>query len=502
MTKMAHRIGLICVLTLLGIFVLHAKDLATYRVGDSAETDIVTPIALDVIDPAATAALKSAEAMRTPAIFRVCSDVTNALANQFLAEFAGARSNFTAAVQDAFHQPKLDDATIASPDFGYVLTAFNVKNKNFPITAGLAETWAHGNPGLMEQKRFLDFLLLTMQHAVRPDEMPDNFVSGEIARLVPANSADEKLTLADAEARGKLVTTSSLTTLSQLYIIFRREFTADDEQPLARALTTLLKPNCIPDADLTRIARNRAVSQLIVAEHYDAGQFIVRQGVLIDAKIKAALDQLNEKSAVSPNQLMITGNEGALREPQPTSPPINVAQHDAPQKMEPAIAAQNPTLKISAPENRPNWLTVALTSISVLALLTLWQLISRRRVSLLPARATNLPAQNSIMLHAELAPHLAQVVKEALVQELAMQRRELLVAQQIASAEIIGLVQRLDELQMTMQERVRTYEMQILKLESELAVRTEENHELLKLKIEMIRQQLEVERTRNRMDFN
>jgi hypothetical protein len=129
-------------------------------------------------------------------------------------------------------------------------------------------------------------------------------------------------------------------------------------------------------------------------------------------------------------------------------------------------------------------------------------LFLRRRISLLPARINDLLAQNPVMLHADLAPYLAQVVREALVQELAVQRRELLVAQQIAAAEIGGLVRRLDELQMTMQERVQAYEMQIQKLEAELAVRTEENRELLKLKIEMIRQQLEVERIRNRMDFN
>ena len=39
-------------------------------------------------------------------------------------------------------------------------------------------------------------------------------------------------------------------------------------------------------------------------------------------------------------------------------------------------------------------------------------------------------------------------------------------------------------------------------LEKELSARTEENRELLKLKIEMMRHQLEVERTRNRMEFN
>jgi membrane-associated HD superfamily phosphohydrolase len=157
MMKMARRIGLICVLMLLCVPVLCAKDSAAFRVGDVAEEDIVTPVALDVIDPAATAALKSAEAMRTPAIFRVCSDVTNALAKNFLAEFAAARSNFTASVQDTFHHATLDGATTASPDFGYLITAFNIKNKKFPVTTDLAATWAGGNPGLAAQNRLLIF---------------------------------------------------------------------------------------------------------------------------------------------------------------------------------------------------------------------------------------------------------------------------------------------------------------------------------------------------------
>jgi hypothetical protein len=153
--------------------------------------------------------------------------------------------------------------------------------------------------------------------------------------------------------------------------------------------------------------------------------------------------------------------------------------------------------------DRLDWLAIAFTTISILALLVVWRLVLRPRgVALLPARTMDLPPPNPVTFHAELAPHLAQVIKETLIQELAVQRRELLVAQQIATAEIVGLVQRLDELQMTMQERVQAYEMQIQKLEQELAVRTEENRELLKLKIEMIRQQLEVERARNRVDFN
>ena len=498
---MTQRIRLICILTLLCVPILFAKDLAAYNVGDAAETDIVAPVALDVIDPVATAALKSSEAMRTPAIFRICSDTTNALADEFLAGFADAQSNFTASVQDTFHQTTLDDATIASPDFGYLITAFNIKNKKFPVTGGLAAAWARGNPDLMEQKRLLNFLLLTMQHPVRPDDLPENFIVGETLRLAPAGNQNKKLTLADAITRGTLVTGSGLVTVSQLRAIFRREFTSDDEQPLARALTALLRPNCFPDAGLTQLARDRAVRQLVVADHYDAGQLIVRQGSVIDAKTKIALDQLNNKMANSPDKQITVAQNNVLPEPPPVLAASSLPPSDAPEKANPAVAVQNQTLKKFA---RNHWPAGALAGLSIIVLAALWRLVSRLRspVSLLPMRAKNLPSQNSLALHAELAPHLAQVLKEVLVQELAVQRRELLVAQQVATAEIIGLVQRLDELKMTMQERAQAYEMQIQKLETELAARTEENHELLKLKIEMIRQQLEIERSRNRMDFN
>ena len=110
--------------------------------------------------------------------------------------------------------------------------------------------------------------------------------------------------------------------------------------------------------------------------------------------------------------------------------------------------------------------------------------------------------QAQAVVGASLAPHLAHALKEALVQELAVQRRELLQAQQIAAAEIAQLTHHLDELRAPIQERLRSYEMRIQELEKELAARNEENRELLKLKIDMLRHQLEVESPRNRMEFN
>ena len=120
--------------------------------------------------------------------------------------------------------------------------------------------------------------------------------------------------------------------------------------------------------------------------------------------------------------------------------------------------------------------------------------------------ASNLPIQQNrerlIATHDALAPLLAQAVKEAVVQELAAQRRELLRVQENAAMELIAMIHRLDSLQAPLQDRLRAYESRIQELEKELAARTEENHELLKLKIEMLRRQLETERARNRIEFN
>ena len=71
---------------------------------------------------------------------------------------------------------------------------------------------------------------------------------------------------------------------------------------------------------------------------------------------------------------------------------------------------------------------------------------------------------------ASLAPHLAQVLKEALVQELATQRKDTQ-AQQIAATEIAQLTHHLDEVRAPVQERLRSYETRIRELEKELAAR-------------------------------
>ena len=111
---------------------------------------------------------------------------------------------------------------------------------------------------------------------------------------------------------------------------------------------------------------------------------------------------------------------------------------------------------------------------------------------------------NTLLTHvqASLAPHLVNALKDAVVQELAAQRRELLSAQQSATAELTQLAHRLESVQAPLLERLRAYEQRITELERELGEQSKENRELLKLKIDLIREQIEAESGHNRLKLN
>jgi septal ring factor EnvC (AmiA/AmiB activator) len=98
--------------------------------------------------------------------------------------------------------------------------------------------------------------------------------------------------------------------------------------------------------------------------------------------------------------------------------------------------------------------------------------------------------------------HLSQWLSNVLTRRLISQRRLLLDTQSNAASEMAELEARLERVQAPLQVRLAAYEHRIAELEKELAARGEENRELLKAKIEMMRKQLEAERGKNRLEFN
>lgn len=518
--------GAVCI-TALVCLSIQAKDIAAYRIGDTAQADITASVSFDVVNAQATAALKATKAMYVPVIFREHIHATNGIAKDFLADFDKTHSRFNTELAATF-QTKINDTVIASPDFGYFVTEFNVVNKKFPVTTKLAEAWARGDSGATFRDEWLGRILQAMSHPVRPDDLPANFVVRKTIRLVQVKSLDDPLTL-DVARHGHGVPATNVVTISTLRDKFRGEF-PEEEQPVALALSEFLKPNCAADPDLTQQAREFTIRPLVVADHYEAGQVIVHQGQLIDAQTKAVLDAYAEKlipgalnqqiaaehqTAVQEQQVAAQAQQRAQQEQeeaqnqkaaaqlaelqqQQAQLERKIAENQAAQEREQAaamrqqaFAAQNLAMNI---RERNDWLMADIATASALALLIVWWLIRRHRAVRIsvPAKLQRLEGP-AAMAPTELVPFLAQTLKDAVVQGLAAQRAELLQMQRLAAAEIAELVNRLDQLQAPMQERLRAYQDRIQELQKELAERTEENRELLKMKIEMMRQQIESE---------
>ena len=468
---------------------LRAVDLASVCVGDTADADIVTPVALDVVDATATAVLQADRARQIPAVFRSFPAATNGMTRAFLAAFAQAHTNFLADLMDEFHAATLDDKAIASADFGPLVTGFGVKHREFPIPDELAAQWARGGDGQVIRDRLLAALQQAAARRVGPDALPDGMIVGDTIRLVMVTAPEQKLS-PDTVLQSPLVPAASLTPVVTAQAQFRRGFPAG-QQLFARALAAFLQPNCLPDAPFTQLTRGTAVGQMIVASHYEAGDFLVHRGDLVDAKAKAALTALIEKlSAGSPAVVAENARPAA---PPATAPAASVAASVSPTMNPPVIAVKGGV--------RHGELILTLAGISAGALLVFWWQVAReKKIASKPALEVQLPmplSEAGTVVQASLAPDVAQAVREAVVQELAAQRRELLLAHQAATEEIAALVRRLDELQVPMQERLHTYETRIQTLEKELTLRTEENRELLKLKIATTRRQLEAELAAN-----
>jgi hypothetical protein len=477
-------------LVLLGTLRLHAANPDVWHLGDVASEDIRTPVALDVTDPNATPMSKAEAASKTPAIFIAHPNVTNTMVENLTTAFTSTHTDFLAGLKETFQQSNLSDATIQSPEFENFVRGFNVKGEKLSISPGLARQWARGETGLDTFSNLVTQLLQATDRPVLPDTLPDGFVLSDTVRLVPYHSSQEELTLTleQAEQTGTIFSRSSLTTVTQLRALFRRNFSAEDKL-LAHSLATFIHSNVKLDTNLTEIARDRAARSTMPTDHYEAGQIIVRRGQVVDAKILAALTRLND---VSPPA-----------QPSPPAPVVREPAQPAPMPTEKSQPA--PALPGQAQDIRGNyiWMGAACTGVSVLILLAYWRLqVTGRRQALIRQRTTEPFSPNQMRLPPELAPQLAEMLKSVVVQELASQRRELLQTQQYAAVEVVRLMQRLNELRAPLEERLAAYEQHILELEKELGEQSKENRELLKLQIDMLKEQVKTERAASRINFN
>jgi FtsZ-binding cell division protein ZapB len=104
--------------------------------------------------------------------------------------------------------------------------------------------------------------------------------------------------------------------------------------------------------------------------------------------------------------------------------------------------------------------------------------------------------------HDAIRSGVMEQLKEKAMSSLVSQRSDMMEAQHAAAAEMAELERRLNELQTPLQDRLRAYEGRIADLEKALAAKGEENRELIKAKIALMRKQLDAERKGGDLRFN
>ena len=103
------------------------------------------------------------------------------------------------------------------------------------------------------------------------------------------------------------------------------------------------------------------------------------------------------------------------------------------------------------------------------------------------------------LLREKILPELTEFAKQSLVQGLYAQRNVLMERQQKAQQALVELESRLTALQLPLHERICAYEKRIAELEKEVETQGEEMRELTRATLTLVRQKLEDERERERV---
>lgn len=454
-----------------------------------------------VVDPVATTALKEKEAGRISLIVRFNAGVAAAVESAIRARFATARSNFMVLQEKDFYQARLTDTQISSKRFPNLMAAFKRRHKGFPLNDPLAAEWARGNDGRAVQDALVARVRVVMEQPIR--SFPDDIKLGRQVMIVPVTSMTEPVAPDDVKARGWKMARTNLLTLGQARAMVLERF-GTNEVAEGQFAARQVRVNSFVDAGLTFAARARQTDPLFVADNYQAGQIIARSGQVMDGKIMAAVGQLLEKTAAG-----------------------RLAQQVV-QEKERVILAQVQATNVK--QSSKKLLAGLVVTASLLLGFLFWAALRRSNRNLLPVglangsspglisdpkRAGHAASGDDSWQHRALVAEgkaerahvairegaLAQF-KEKLVGNLVSQQSELLEAQAAAAVEMAEMERRLNELHAPLQERLRTYEARIADLENALVAKGEENRELIKAKIDLLRKQLEAARSGKQLQFN
>ena len=271
-----------------------------------------------------------------------------------------------------------------------------------------------------------------------------------------------------------------------------------DEREVGKYLTTLVKPNCVVDEDLTQRIRDKRTDGMWSVIDFEPGQVVAHRGQVVDKKTKAAIDQLKVACggrAIAGTASQTTGGSQAS------------CSNWSPEDKTKGARAQQHVM----------WLVGALAAVVLILAVATWQLARRRPpVSMVPATVGDtkewqeralIAEERSEKVHtparAGLIAPLSQWFSRVLTQRLMSQRRLLMDTHDNAADEMAALEAWLEKVQSAsckcgwppMNTASLSWKRNSLLVAKKIA-------NCLRRKIEMMRKQLEAERGKNRVAFN
>jgi len=515
------------------------SSVPVYLQGDTVTNDVVTPVPLIVIDAERTEKIRTQEARRIPAFVRYFPARAGLVESNFHQAFATNRDNFLEALEAAYDKPMLDIDLVLRPRFHRFVSLAQRQARPFPLSTNLAELWALGGQAKLLEDQLAETLRSAMTNYIRPDQIPPEARIGPWQWRLISGALTNTPSDFDAILKQALsVARTNVYTITRV----KKELTTNlppELQPFAKYLAEFVRANCVVDSALTAQMRTSKTNVLWAADHYEAGQLVVKTGSLIDGRAKAALDQLREKLAVDQVQ------EQAIQQSSKAAAALALATEQSSNAVAALALVDSKAAAVQRRLILGALLGLGVIVVVVLASFTITLWISRKSSSagvvthtshsalsftrghlpnhgLLPAqmngnnlahddllsvvalteteswreRALAAERRSSKLTHAiriRLVPHLARWLAHKLVSQLISNRKQLLALQEQAEAEITALECRLEQISAPFQARVRAYEERIAQLERQLAARDEQNGELIRMTIESARRKLKLE---------
>src|SRR5262245_59079526 len=259
MATSSPRLAPVLFASLLSLVSLTRGAVADFKLGDVAETDVVTPVPLLVINPEATEVLKQKASQEVRFVVRHAPQVVKEAEADLREQIAAARRNFMLHLQQADFE---------SAGFTRVIREVARSSpKDLPFDK-LAPLWTRGQTEEPVLESLLQPIREVMATAIVNNKTDTPLPTNQPVRLVTVTNLNDAPSMRELEAQGQVVPSGKVLSLWRAKRLVETSFPAGQEA-LGRFASTFVRINAAPDNASTEILRGKRMEGLTVNDSYD-----------------------------------------------------------------------------------------------------------------------------------------------------------------------------------------------------------------------------------------